>query len=220
MSFGIRPTYKKRVLVNQQDDEIAESSSTFETTVNNNYVDTQKLVETVLQVSRRSGGLNTLSQQELENIIRKSSINPEHYPEMKENVNELIQSKKQENPNNLSSNPPVVHGFSNASNTSNTSTAFRDLLDQELRKELGKLDGNTMEDEVVEEKDDIDNIQEQNDAEEDEEEIQRRIENHRNKQMVANGFPSRASMLRGWEPRKTGTSGGIRKTASGMVDGF
>lgn len=216
MSFGIRPTYKNRVLVNGSVDNDDETPY--------NPVDTQKLIDTVLQVSRRSGGLNKMSQQDLENIIRKSSINPDFFPSMKDSVNDLYQSKREydiENQNNMNAAVATVtpinsntHGFSNASSSAAGNSAFRDLLDQELRRELEKvgLNGNEEKKETTTES--------KVNPEESEEVTRAKIEMLISDQMLANGFPARASMLRGWEFRKNGTAGGIRKTASGMIDGF
>lgn len=208
MSFGIRPTYKKRILVNNTEETINSYDSD----------EAKKIIETVLQFSRRSGSSN-ISQQDMENIIRKSSINPSQYPQMKETVEKILADKKPETNSVKATSLNNIHGFSNAS-TSSSGSAFQQLIDEELNRELDRVRGIDPSKNESESKSNEEDEQEENKDIESLEDKEKRIRMLHDKKMLAYGFPKSASLLRGFEFRKTGTAGGIRRTATGMIDGF
>jgi hypothetical protein len=220
MSFGIRPTYKQRVSVNGNNEDADIPVYDYE--------QSKKMVETMLQFSKKSGS-SAISHQELENIIRKSSINPDFFPGFKDTVDEMMRSKREHDVrNNLSATTAMAttntHGFSNSSTSSAANSSFRELLDLELRRELEKVTGTSTSnptEETNEKVSEEDTSEEPNKGEDEtDEQYTKRLEETKNRKMLSLGFPARASMLRGWQYRNGGSGGGIRRTPQGIVDAF
>jgi hypothetical protein len=217
MSFGIRPTFKQRMVVtndnDQADTKIIDSD------------EARRIIETIQQHTQRSNH-NQITYQQLQNVIRDSSINPDINPAMREIVDKMLSDRvnKDANLNNAVQNVVNnMYGFSNASTTSFANNTFKQLMDIELNNNLANLavdekgdaSAPVDEEETAEEKE-----EKQQRKDETDEEHQKRLEVIRNRKLVSIGYPKTASMLRGWVNRQTGTSGGIRKTPHGMVDAF
>jgi hypothetical protein len=213
MSFGIRPTFKQRMVVTNDNDQTDSKMYDSE--------DAKRIIETIQQHTQRSNH-NQLTYEDLQNIIRNSSINPDINPAMKDIVDKMLSDKrdKDTNTNNVAQNiVNNMYGFSNSSTTGFANNTFKQLMDIELNNSLSNLNvdeskgsQNVEEEETPEEK--------QQKPDESDEEHKKRLEVIRNRRLVSIGFPKSASMLRGWVNRHAGTSGGIRKTPHGMVDAF
>ena len=210
MSFGIRSTFKQRMVVTNDNDQSDTKMYDSE--------DAKRIIETIQQHTQRSNH-NQLTYSELQNIIRSSSINPDINPAMKDIVEKMLSDKRDQDTtsNNVAQNiVNNMYGFSNSSTTGFANNTFKQLMDIELNNSIANLNLN-----VEESKDDEetheDKLQKPDESDEDH---KKRLEISRTKRLVSIGYPKSASMLRGWVNRQTGTSGGIRKTPHGMVDAF
>ena len=232
MSFAIRQTYKPRALVNNNDDT---ESSVYDPE------EAQRIITAVKHFTQRSHSIMTPA--ELREALRKSSINPDVNPSVRDSVESLIKSFKESETNHNAAVKNAVnnmHGFSNASTSGFNTNVFKNLLDEELKRELSKVSSESkdsssssssssssnnlasggVQQTVEEEEEEEDASTGSKTEKETDEEYQKRLEAAKNRRMLSIGYPSRASMLRGWVNRTTGSSGGIRRTAHGMVDAF
>jgi hypothetical protein len=215
MSFGIRPTFKQRMVVDNDSDQLDSKMYDSE--------DAKRIIETIQQHVQRSNH-NQLTYPELQNIIRNSSINPDINPDMKDIVEKMLSDRRDQDTNSNKAIQTVVnnmYGFSNSSTTGFANNTFKQLMDLELNNSLANLNvderkaSENIEEETPEEK-----VEKQQKPEESDEEHKKRLEVIRNRKLVSISYPKSASMLRGWVNRQTGSSGGIRKTPHGMVDAF
>lgn len=195
MSFKIRQTFKAPFIGGNQENDNTQSNPL-------DSEKTQRIIDTINKFNQKSSHKGALTHQELANIIKNSSINPETNPAFKEQVDKLLESNYyySEETEDEESNDMASGFSSNLMNTFST-TKHKKRLDNELKKELDAIMAEY--DTPLQENDDNSNKK------------SNKVNTVLNPQ-----FPARASMLRGYKRNAGSSINSIKKTAYGMVDSF
>lgn len=254
MSFAIRAVYKNRGLLPVSSNAVDDNS----------YFDpdeAQAIINTIKHFTTRSSHENIMSQAEMRDALRNSSINPDTNPMARDSVDAMLKDKEKRVLSRFE-DPPVrdanAHGFSTGSTGKMSSGILGARMGRELERELdlvrsrsrAKMEAKRAEYKADAEEDDVTYIE---DVEEDlgdvpDEVLQQiakmksRISNStnvanaarrsaateqapgeasRDQRNLSQGYPSRASMVRGFVHRQGSQAGAvIHRTPMGAVDGF
>ena len=234
-SFAVRQTFKPRMQTNQ--DDIGDSTPY-------DPEEAGQIIAAIKHFSTRSSHENVLSANDLREVLRGSSINPDTNPLAKKNVDELMKGKEA-----ISSSPvptikdtPTVEaiGFSSSSIEDSIRdnvppkwiTSFeknwkifeeekkdeeddRDIPD-DIKRQLEAMRGDDDHPQILD-----DTLNDENNEATLNEERTARMELIKAKRILAYSHPARASMARGFIPRTSGMAGaGIKRVATGISDGF
>jgi len=222
MSFAIRATYKSRM----------PASTNTSTTGDDNLPDreeTQEVIDTMRRFSQRSSHENTMTVAELQNIISKSSLNPDINPSARKGVEAMLKAvaARQTPEDPQSKDLENSHGFSTGSvnkfNTNVQSAKMGRALKRELdaikeRRHKGDTDARDIPDDIArqisamkgEQKNDDDDIPSSDEDEQNEDQ-----EEEKKNEISEEAKQKRASI----EKAKRVLAMGYPKTAS-MARGF
>jgi hypothetical protein len=137
MSFAIRQTFKPRVLPGQLDstDPMAQNAAY-------DPEEAQQIITAIKQFNQRSSHENLLVGNDLKEILRNSSINPDTNPLAREMVEEMVRAKEAKHGkiNNPTVRAPVdTFGFSNSSVDQFASSKRSAAMEAELKRELDEI---------------------------------------------------------------------------------
>jgi hypothetical protein len=139
MSFGIRQTFKPRPNPNNKDFGVPQDLP--------NHEATQEIINAIQKFKAKSAHENLLSPGERQNILRKSSVNPEINPAAQRAVEQMLRpGEEYRDPSTLSTNEMVgphdgigTVGFSSLSTTGYHQGMQKAKLEKELAKELEEI---------------------------------------------------------------------------------
>jgi hypothetical protein len=206
MSFKVRHSWKYASHPPQPDSGIVE---------NYNHEDVRKILDTVKNY-QRVGPQNSLSSSQLNEVLRKSSINPDINPNVKDSIDQMLKNKDNGNHYHYEDISFNGAGFSNRSIQHVVNASHRKVYEAGLKKELDNLKEEKYANENT------NNTDESNSDESDEKKDKdlESIENAKSRKRISNSYPIVASMSRGFVHRQGGLLGGIKRTPTGICDAF
>lgn len=199
MSFKVHSTWKPHISLDNDENDNNDPIKIWDKDAINKAVEKAK--------ERRREPTNTI---DFRSLLRNSSLNPDINPEIKKQFDKVLEEREKENER-------IRKAAFDAK--------AEELKNNNIKKassvtSLGLLNYGSNLPEIQD--DNFDEKKENNNEynQEDEETKKQKDTERSHKKMVEVGYPATASMLRGFVHRVGPTSGGIRKTAMGMVDGY
>lgn len=207
MSFKVHSTWKPHISLDNEDNDNNDTIKIWDKDAINKAVEKAK--------ERRREPTNTI---DFRSLLKNSSLNPDINPDIKKQFDKVLEEREKENERirKAAFDAKIAEESKNKKVSSvkslgivNYGANFPEIQDDNLdeKKEYNDNDNNN-------------NNNNNYDQNEDEETKKQKDIERSHKKMIEVGYPATASMLRGFVHRVGPTSGGIRKTAMGMVDGY